>query len=390
MAKIIPALLSFNRSLSPGEGLMYSTANGEVIGPVTVIDKTVRGAIGSYGNVYTDAGDTDEGKVKKAKDPEAANIQRIDVAVLPAEADGFEVRYPLLVQGAGLAPVSCNDEEYRQDIVKAATLYAEAGGYAFLADRYAWNIVTGRALWRNRIARNIKITVTLQSGKVLTFDPAGIPLFRFPGRDAMPEGFAELSAEIARGLASPTPEAVPLWIKMSGTLPPQSEVYPSQEFVGDGRGDSRKKGDKSKTLSSIRTVYQGEPVRQATIHSQKIGNALRTIDEWHGQAEEFGAIAAEPFGYVQERSVALRLPARKERTSSAPDLYALLMRVDEIVTELEKSDATGISDDIHYLFAVIARGGVFSGGKKKDAEKTGGGRGKGARANVEAGAEVVE
>jgi hypothetical protein len=47
MSRIIPALLSFNRSLSPGEGLMYSMADGAVIGPVTVVEKTVRGAIAS-------------------------------------------------------------------------------------------------------------------------------------------------------------------------------------------------------------------------------------------------------------------------------------------------------------------------------------------------------
>src|SRR5690606_4172147 len=67
------------------------------------------------------------------------------------------------------------------------------------------------------------------------------------------------------------------------------EVFPSQELILD-RGD--KKGQKSKTLYSVTDLAANVP--QAAIHSQKIGNALRTIDTWYPDSQELGPIAVEP------------------------------------------------------------------------------------------------
>lgn len=77
-------------------------------------------------------------------------------------------------------------------------------------------------------------------------------------------------------------------------------VFPSQELVMGGG-----KGDKSKFL------YQLDG--QAAMHSQKIGNALRTIDTWHPDFEEIGPIAVEPYGSVTNRGAAYRQPKEKKR-----------------------------------------------------------------------------
>jgi len=63
------------------------------------------------------------------------------------------------------------------------------------------------------------------------------------------------------------------------------EVFPSQELILD-----RELGQKRKTLYDVDKV--------AAIHSQKIGNALRTIDTWYEGADENGPIAVEPYGSV--------------------------------------------------------------------------------------------
>lgn len=84
----------------------------------------------------------------------------------------------------------------------------------------------------------------------------------------------------------------------------------------------------------------------AGMHSQKIGNAIRTIDTWHPKVDELGAIAVEPYGSVTSRGVACRQPKEKM------DFYTLL---DNWVTKGQKPDVA----QQHYVMAVLIRGGVF-------------------------------
>ena len=97
-------------------------------------------------------------------------------------------------------------------------------------------------------------------------------------------------------------------------------------------------GDKSKYLYQLNG--------QAAMHSQKIGNALRTIDTWHPETEEVGPIAVEPYGSVTNRGKAYRQP--KEKT----DFYNLLDNwlLKDKAPELEQQ---------HYVMAMLVRGGVF-------------------------------
>jgi hypothetical protein len=56
----------------------------------------------------------------------------------------------------------------------------------------------------------------------------------------------------------------------------------------------------------------------AGIHSQKIGNALRTIDTWYPKGRRVGPIAVEPYGSVTTQGKAYRQPKDKQ------DFYNLL------------------------------------------------------------------
>lgn len=84
----------------------------------------------------------------------------------------------------------------------------------------------------------------------------------------------------------------------------------------------------------------------AAIHSQKIGNALRTIDNWYEDAETFGPIAVEPYGSVTTQGKAYRQPKQKQ------DFYTLLdhwLLRDKVPTVEQQ----------HFVIAVLIRGGVF-------------------------------
>lgn len=94
-------------------------------------------------------------------------------------------------------------------------------------------------------------------------------------------------------------------------------------------------------------LYQVNEI--AALHSQKVGNALRTIDTWYPDATELGLgpIAVEPYGSVTSRGKAYRQPKVKM------DFYTLL---DNWVV---KGKAPEEVEQQHYVMATLIRGGVF-------------------------------
>jgi len=120
------------------------------------------------------------------------------------------------------------------------------------------------------------------------------------------------------------------------------EVFPSQEMVMGGG-----KGDKSKFLYHLNGV--------AAMHSQKIGNALRTIDTWYPNVTEFGPIAVEPYGSVTNRGTAYRQPKDK---IDFYNLFDAWVEKDKELAEIQQ----------HYVIATLIRGGVFGKTDKQEKE----------------------
>jgi CRISPR-associated protein Csy3 len=133
------------------------------------------------------------------------------------------------------------------------------------------------------------------------------------------------------------------------------EVFPSQELILD-----RGRGSKSKTLYAVRPLQgfargktsddQKEGI--AAMHSQKIGNAIRTIDTWYPETEgvsaaELGPIPAEPYGSVTAQGKAYRNPGNGKK-----DFYNLLDGW--VLKDKAPSEA-----DQNYVLSILIRGGVF-------------------------------
>ncbi len=154
--------------------------------------------------------------------------------------------------------------------------------------------------------------------------------------------FKKIADKIAAALSGDS-DPLRLEISGSGTLGKGQEVYPSQEFT-----ENKKAG---KVLAS---VPNGEK-RQAIMHSQKIGNAIRTIDIWYQGATPDKPLAIEPYGVIQQKALALRLP------TSEMDLYTYLKKIDELTSKIQN----GITDESRYVMACLIRGGVYSGKKKE-------------------------
>jgi len=297
--------------------------------PIAVNEKSVRGTISNRLKTK----DQDPAKLDAAI--ENPNLQTVDVAALPAEADTLRVSFTLRVLGGTGTPSACNSADYKAKLLQTVAGYANAPGFGELATRYAHNLANGRFLWRNRVgAESVEVRVSHlhdgQAARTWTFDALSLSLRQFSS-DA--PALAELAALLTDGLNGN--RHVLLHVTAFARIGAGQEVFPSQELILD-----RGRGDKSKTLYSVNKV--------AGIHSQKIGNALRTIDTWYPDAEAlgFGPIAVEPYGSVTTEGKAYRQPRQKA------DFYTLL-------------DNWVLRDDVpspaqqHFVMATLIRGGVF-------------------------------
>lgn len=333
-----PSVLAFERKLDPSDALFSAGPWNERTERgkwriVPVREKSVRGTISNR----LKTGEQDPAKLDASI--QAPNLQTVDVAALPNDADTLRVHFTLRVLGGAGVPSVCNNLDYQEKLKGIIQQYFERHGFTELARRYAHNLVNGRFLWRNRVgAEQVEIQIQhLQEGKekqLWTFDAYHFSLRRFHDHEEDKHHLSELTDVIEGGLAGQS--HVLLNITAYARIGHGQEVYPSQELILD-RGDKRK-GQKSKTLYTVGDI--------AGMHSQKIGNALRTIDTWYSDELESCPIAVEPYGSVTSQGKAYRQPKKKM------DFYSLL---DNWVLRDKEPD----KDQQHYVMATFIRGGVF-------------------------------
>lgn len=343
----LPSLLNYTRSIIPSNGVFYYLQEARKH-PIVVTRQTVRGTISNYSNVYKKGKQENEQEIAKKLDPANANIQTIDVCYLPDEVDTFYLAFSLTITHHSAAPGACNDADYHALLTTFTKSYRDKQGFDELAGRYLQNLINARWFWRNRYAANKQVEITINGEKETRYAFESKPDLEADYRQQ--KGYADLKNKIAQALAGES-DVLRLSVVGSGILGFGQEVYPSQEFV---------EGKKDKTLASVK---RGDDTRQAAMHSQKIGNAIRTIDDWHSKAAEYGKIAIEPYGVVPARSEAVRLPKTKD--AQKRDLYSSLKTLDVLTQAVNDAESGKLPDEAHYVMACLIRGGVYSGESKK-------------------------
>lgn len=339
------SVLAFERKLDPSDGLFSAgrwddAANGEQWPMVLVREKSVRGTISNRLKTK------DQDPAKLDASIQSPNLQTVDVATLPNNADTLRLRFTLRVLGGAGVPSACNNVDYQAKLQTTIAAYKAEHGFGTLARRYAINLANGRFFWRNRVgAEQIVVEVRQwsegQIKQTWRFNALDFNLRSFDVPAAAETAVTQLASVIEAGLAG---TYALLEVVAYARVGDGQEVYPSQELILD-KGD--KKGQKSKTLYEVGGV--------AGLHSQKIGNALRTIDTWYPieEGEELGPIAVEPYGSVTSQGKAYRQPKAKA------DFYSLL---DAWVLKDKAPDNIG---DQHFVMATLVRGGVFGDSDKE-------------------------
>lgn len=357
------SVLAFERKLDPSDAIFSAgnwadRANRAAWLPVQVWEKSVRGTISNRLKAKSKPNDKDDKEADKnansAKfDAEITNpnLQRVDVATLPPTADTLQARFTLRVLGGAGTPSACNSSAYLSKLLAAVKSYADTAGFAELARRYASNLANARFLWRNRVgAEMIEVQIRhLQDGaaaKTWVFNALNLSLrdFDAPAAEAEATALAELAQVIEQGLAGKQ-KFVLLEVTAFARVGAGQEVFPSQELILD-KGSSTA-GVKSKTLYTVGDTREKRGV--AAMHSQKIGNALRTVDTWYPTEDDFGQsapIAVEPYGSVTSEGKAYRQPKVKKDFYSLFDAWVLKDQAPEAAQQ-------------HYVMANLIRGGVF-------------------------------
>lgn len=319
------SVLAFERSFDISDAIFYQQKQDDPKSLTTVVitEKSVRGTISN--------------RLKKpiASDPlkldaeiQKSNLQKVDIAALDSDKDTLVVKWSCKVLPFSGQPSVCNNLEYQARLSQTTKAYIEQVGMAELARRYAINILNCRWLWRNRMAaQHITLTVLHNQKEVIKVDDA--KQYSLHDLDYDDKAVNTLSQIIEAGLLAK--EFVIFEVTATAFMGNGQEVYPSQELILDtGK-------EKSKVL------YQKND--KAAMHSQKISNAIRTIDTWYQDNAAF-PIAIEPYGAVTTMGHAFRQPKH------ATDFYSLFDN-----WALNGAELT--LEQRHYVIAVLIRGGVF-------------------------------
>lgn len=345
-------MLAFKRSIQITEGFFYAVGEyqddkGKPMikrEPIEVTQNGVRG----------------QSSEDSAKNPGLSNIQTIERAIMPAGFSSVEMSFSMKFLPESLKPSACDVADVVSSYKHLSQAYADLGGYEVLADLYLWNIANGRFAWRNRFQSDkMAVSVVFDGGSV-TFDPLELDL-------EMPTDLNGISGALVKGtkddvlrLSSAISESLSTHGKIlnldviwSASVKPGQEIFPSQEFVREEKVDKTL----SRVLAKLPVTIGDRRINQASMHSQKIGAAIRSIDIWHG-SDENGAVPVNPYAGVQESGVALR----KEASS----FYGIRKKANTILDSLVGLDGKeSIPDQVHFMMANLVRGGVFGGKNAK-------------------------
>lgn len=343
-------VLAFERKLDPSDAIFsagnWDNRNTSQHWPaIRITEKSVRGTISNRLKA------TDQDLAKLDADIKNPNLQTVDVAMLPQECDTLKASFSLRVLSGAGQPSACSKIDYQNKLRKTVQSYVQNNGFNELAKRYAYNLANGRFLWRNRMgAEQVEIHVShMRDGKAqatFVFDALHLSLRDFSKTGNFAKDLAELAKLIQEGLTGN--QHVLLYVNSYVRLGAGQEVFPSQELILAGQekllNDGKTKTRKGKRLYSVNSI--------AGMHSQKLGNAIRCIDDWYEGSDVNGPIAVEPYGSVTTQGWAYRQPKHKA------DFYTLL---DDWILK----DRAPSLEQQHYVMAVLVRGGVFGDSGKE-------------------------
>jgi CRISPR-associated protein Csy3 len=223
-------------------------------------------------------------RIANKNNPVQPNPGERDIAMLSADSDCLVVAGQIRFVTMLAKPCISDNAEYARYQREFVEKYIAEGRMAYLMRKYLENVVNGRLLWRNKYGFSRKTAVEFRSSL-----SEGIE--RYYLSDASGPAFEELVQKAAE-VAKQHEAYFILNVAIAIELGYDSEVFPSQPFLSD-KSEVRKSSNYGRILCT--REFEGKD--QVILTGQKIGNALRTIDDWYGaDDQEVEPIAVELYG----------------------------------------------------------------------------------------------
>ena len=340
-----PSIFTFRRSLDVTHGFMYQAQDpndpNAKVKPLLVKQTGFLGA-------YSGAKDVTKIQEHEKEGRNASHKPHVcDAAFLDPGYHYLVTTFYLSPKPFAIKPFVTVDQQASQTAERFIKAYNEAGGFSVLAKAYLTNLLSGRWFFRNDAGMK-QVTIEAwdmdQTVKIVAASKRWD--YSFEGLDIMEGDVEALIAMFARSMVDPD---YMLELKVSGhvKLMEGREIFPSQAY-----GEERPKVNKQEYGRIYQTVALDSGEMQGLLTTQKIGNALRTIDTWWGGDH---ALPADPFGPDRECQVSRRIENNfynlvETNIENWADTLASENRLDAIENE----------GDMHFVVACLVRGGVYN------------------------------
>ncbi|MUJ22975.1 type I-F CRISPR-associated protein Csy3 [Aliivibrio fischeri] len=328
--------LNYTRSLSPGKAVFYYESKDGQMNPIKCEQTHLRAPKAGFSEAFNSDYST---KNTAPQDLSFSNPQFIEECYVPVGIDEIKIRFSLRIEANSLQPDKCSDIQIREILQAFATKYKENGGYQELGERYAKNLLSGTWLWRNEHNLGTSISIKTTSNQEFNIDNAFKLSRKASAKDK--KTISKLGSEIANALSDPDH----YWFAdITATINVAfcQEIYPSQEFL-----DTKEKGKPSKVYAKT-SLLTGE--KTVALHAQKIGAAIQLIDDWWDEDADI-PLRVNEFGADHHNIIARRHPSHRN------DFYTLIQNADNYSAQLDEN--SNITDDMHYVMAVLVKGGLF-------------------------------
>lgn len=345
--KLVTSNLALTKSIQISDGalLAFNSADDSREHRIEVVEKGVLGQISNYvssSNTKRDLG--------------GSNPQVVEHSIVPPNCDRFKVAFSMVVAPLSVKPYATNSFDVAQSIEAICNMYSEKGGYRKLAASYLYNIANGGFVWRNRFyAESASVTIEFNNEKVV-FNALDLgigdlsPALTTQDVEAVLVHASDSSENVTKlvdafeNALSGKGKILSCKVTWVSEVEELSEVFPSQEYVRE----SKREEGKNKILSGV--MIGGR--KYATIHSQKIGAAIRNIDNWHGSDK---TVPINPYAGDKQTGLALRSDAK-----TSPTLYDIMKKPEVVIESLTSACGADEMDySVHFLIANFIRGGVF-------------------------------
>ncbi len=340
---VIPLNLTYKGSLKPDLATFYCLNSDSEPEPVEIVNRLANTPTSSFSEGYaSDAKPVNTTAYKLGR----RQLHPASYCNAPFNVSCFYCKFSLSILPNSLTHNTCDDLQVEKSLENLANLYSEQNGYLELAMRYAKNILRGKWLWNNiDISSQVSICVTESGDQIALVDNAQ-ELTWSNGWEKHQDELFKMSKLIAESLSSKKRCRLIVIATIHNDC--TKEVYPSQlvKTTND---------DQDFSMTAV-----GGGKLTVCLEMDKVNAGIQSIDDWINCEEP---LRVNEYGSDKDRHLALRTPDNKK------DIYALLTKTDEYIKylEREKLNEDETSNEIHYVMALLVKGGVFN--RKSEKEK---------------------